>query len=507
MNASISVLPEPKILFGDNRPMSDPHAGLSLFGPYDKSDCSHPATINYAVIGTESGIELFAAFARLIQRPVFHESFAKPFSSLELERLWPPFPGFSAAFESKFPSDTRFSYSIPRSEIEKYVNDRDQHKRVFQIANLYLDKLRLIAERDESIKVAVCIEPDIIWSNCRPLSTIKGDATGMKVSAKEAAERRRYGGDLFELLPDGQYDYSVDFRRQIKARAMEYGIPIQLIRESTLVVSPAKGEREVTSISDRAWNISTALYYKAGGKPWKLADAREGVCYIGLAFKQSENCKRNKNNACCAAQMFLDSGDGVVFRGEFGPWYSEKSREFHLSKDAAKSLLEGVLHTYAEQEGKPLKEVFLHSRSGFSNEELEGYRQACGDNIKLVGIRVGQGYRELRLFRKGEWCVQRGSLWIQDDRTAYLWASGFKTDLLTYDGWEVPAPIQIYIQHGDADINLVSRDIFALTKLNYNTCKIGDSLPVTVAFSDKVGEILISNPTIKKRCPNFKFYI
>ena len=507
MNASISVLPEPKILFGDNRAMTDPHAGLSLFGPYDKCESSHPQIINYAIVGTENGISMFSAFAKLIQCPVLHESFSKPFVSLEIERLWPPFPGFSAAFDATFPPTTKFSHSIPRSNIEKYINDRDQHKRVFQLVNLYLEKIRLVAERDENIKVVICIEPDVLWSNCRPESTIKGDATGLKVSAREAEERRKYGGDLFELLPEGQYDYSVDFRRQIKARAMEYGIPIQLIRESTLVVEPAKGERELTSISDRAWNISTALYYKAGGKPWKLADARDGVCYIGLAFKQSEHKRRNKNNACCAAQMFLDSGDGVVFRGEFGPWYSEKNREFHLSKDAAKFLLEGVLRTYSEHEGKPLKEVFLHSKSGFSKEELEGYKQACGDNVKLVGIRVGQGYRELRLFRNGEWCVQRGSLWIQNPRTAYLWASGFKTDLLTYDGWEVPAPIQIFIQHGEADINLVARDIFSLTKLNYNTCKIGDAMPVTVAFSDKVGEILISNPTIKKRCPNFKFYI
>ena len=35
MNNRISVLSEPKIVFGDNRSLTDPHAGLSLFGPYD----------------------------------------------------------------------------------------------------------------------------------------------------------------------------------------------------------------------------------------------------------------------------------------------------------------------------------------------------------------------------------------------------------------------------------------------------------------------------------------
>jgi hypothetical protein len=67
--------------------------------------------------------------------------------------------------------------------------------------------------------------------------------------------------------------------------------------------------------------------------------------------------------------------------------------------------------------------------------------------------------------------------------------------------------MRIDIQHGDAPIERVAHDIFGLTKLNYNACQLGDSEPVTVGFSDAVGEILISNPTIEIRRPNFKFYI
>lgn len=508
MNRCISVLEEPKIVFGDGRLMTDPHAGLSLFGPYDKDDALHPASVTYAVIGTEHGVRAFRDFVQLMQGPLFLESVHNQADSSENNRLWPPFPGFSAAFYSQLPKTTKFEHIVPRSAIDRCVHDRDQHKRVFDIANLYLDKIRLIAERDEGIKVIVCVEPDIVWANCRQQSIVRDNATGEKVSKHEVILRRLYGGDLFSTIPDGQYEFSTDFRRHIKARSMEYGIPIQLIRESTLNQKPDRGEREVTPLSDRAWNLATALFYKAGGKPWKLAGARDGVCYVGLAFKQEERRTKKTRTACCAAQMFLDTGDGVVFRGEYGPWYSLEKHEFHLSKKAATFLLDGVLKTYAEQEGRPLKEVFLHSRSGFNDEELAGYKEACGDNIKLVGIRVGsRGFQDLRLFRNGDWCVRRGSTWIFDDRTAYLWASGFKTDLLSYDGWEVPVPIQIRVQYGSADIMQVVQDILGLTKLNYNACKIGDALPVTVAFSDRVGEILVSNPTIKKRYPNFKFYI
>jgi hypothetical protein len=75
------------------------------------------------------------------------------------------------------------------------------------------------------------------------------------------------------------------------------------------------------------------------------------------------------------------------------------------------------------------------------------------------------------------------------------------------DGWETPVPLRIDVQHGDADLQVVAKDILALTKLNYNACRLGEASPVTIGFSDAVGEILVSNPTILHRSPKFKFYI
>ena len=39
-----------------------------------------------------------------------------------------------------------------------------------------------------------------------------------------------------------------------------------------------------------AWNIATGLYYKTQPEPpWKLANVRPGVCYIGFVFKMIPN--------------------------------------------------------------------------------------------------------------------------------------------------------------------------------------------------------------------------
>jgi hypothetical protein len=288
---------------------------------------------------------------------------------------------------------------------------------------------------------------------------------------------------------------------------LKYGVPIQIIRESTLSLED-RGDisRGLTCLSDRAWNLTTALYYKAGGKPWRLAAAREGVCYIGIAFRRTDYEEMGKT-ACCAAQMFLDSGDGIVFLGDEGPWYSPKDKQYHLKREAARNLLEGILQTYEDLEGKKLNEIFLHSRSTIDEDEFNGYMDACPEDVKLVGIRVRLERNGLKLYRKGSIAIPRGTFLRWNNNTGYLWGSGFKLRLGTYDGWEVPTPLRIDIQHGKSTIEQVSKDIFALTKLNYNACKLGDSEPVTIKFSDDVGEILVSNPIIKERNPQFKFYI
>lgn len=207
--------------------------------------------------------------------------------------------------------------------------------------------------------------------------------------------------------------------------------------------------------------------------------------------------------------MFLDSGDGVVFLGEFGPWYSPDDHQFHLDKRAAHNLLKGVLQTYQVLEGKPLREVFLHSRSTISSEEYAGYKEACPPGVKLVGIRVRRDRDGPRLFRDGKMPVLRGTLVKLGERAGYLFGAGFKPRIGTYDGWEIPLPLRIDIEHGEAAVDQVAADILGLTKLNYNACRLGEAEPVTVGFSDAVGEILISNPKIpvESRQPSFRFYI
>lgn len=502
MTDHVLIIPEPLLEFRYGQAVADPHDGLAMFGPVDTDLPSHPSILSHGLVATQKGMELWETFSQQFSGPIATE----PGLS---ERLWPLFPGFNAAFNCRWPAGPTHGEQLQEADLRRASSHRDPSVRAGTVVDRYLGAIERIAKRDEPVAVIVCIVPDFVHRHCRPESHVS-EGIGRRARGKERGLRARGQRDFFDSYDPSHYSYSVDFRRQIKARAMAHGIPIQILRESTLPgAAPEVAERRgLTPLSDRAWKIGVALCYKAGSRPWRLSGAREGVCYIGLAYRLASRSKRS-SSACCAAQMFLDTGDGIVFLGQYGPWYSpeRKGKQFHLSRDAARDLLAGVLRTYSDLEGKPLREIFLHCRSGIDEEEFSGFAEACPGDAKLVGIRVRQEYDTVRAYREGTRPVLRGTFWRTSDRAGYLWGTGFKPRLATYDGPETPAPMRIDIQHGEADIHQVAVDMLGLTKLNYNTCKLGDAEPVTIRFSDAVGEILVSNPTVETRSPKFRFYI
>lgn len=492
MMDSVSVFPEPALLFANGQAAVHPRDGLTLFGPHDSRGEARPRSIAYGLIGTPAGLQAFRSFAARMARPILTDD------KLE-ECIWPHFPGFEEAFHVSWDGTPVWTREIDGGRLKASLDKADIHERVYRVVNQYLEAVQVARQRDEAFHLFICVVPDQVYLLCRQ------QAKGRRVSGKERRLRSQ-SGDFFESFDPDQYSYSLDFRRQIKARVMAHAVPIQLVRESTLRLQDEESltERSLTPLSDRAWNLSTAIYYKSGGRPWKLSTARDGVCYVGIAFKDTDDKGRH---ACSAAQMFLDDGDGVVFLGEYGRWYSEHKGEYHLTRKAARSLLEGVLKTYRDQHGKALSEVFIHSRSSINDEEYAGYQDACPTGAKVVGIRVNSERTGLRVYRNGTRPVLRGTFWPVTERRGFLWGSGFKPRLRTYDGSDVPQPLCIEIQHGHADITQVAKDVFGLTKLNYNCCKLGEYQPVTIHFSDAVGEILVANAGQGVSLPNFKYYI
>ena len=129
----------------------------------------------------------------------------------------------------------------------------------------------------------------------------------------------------------------------------------------------------------------------------------------------------------------------------------------------------------------------------FDDVEWSAFESATSGKIKLTGVRI-RDERVFKLYRDYAHPVPRGSAFLIDDSSAFLWTRGFVPRLQSNMGLETPNPLSILISKGNADIEIICRDVLMLTNLNYNACIYGDGLPVTLRFANAVGEILTAGP-------------
>lgn len=501
------LLSEPTLLFSHGQALEDPRDGITLFGPFDVS-LGRPIT--WGCVGTADGIRRAAAFVSGLQGVV-----ANP----DAERARPFFPGFEAAFRVKIGETPIVQATISEQELMEAVNIDDPHQRVYSTVGLYTDAiLDLNRTADHRPDVWLVVVPEVVYTNCRPKSRLAANQrrrAPYRFSKKSATElidqRPLFEEELDQARP---YYFDVDFHNQLKARLLTAQVTTQVVREPKIApddFADPSGRRsqDVAGMeSSIAWNIATALYYKAGFRPWKLASTRDHVCYVGLVFKQI-SASKDRRTACCAAQMFLDSGDGLVFRGAVGPWFSERRGDYHLSRRAAGQLMRMCLDGYKQSNGGELpREIFLHGRVSFQADEWDGITDALPEGVSAVGVRIRRS-PSLKLYRLGSHPVLRGTAVFLSETRGFLWSNGMIPRIGTYDGREVPNPLEVTITQGQADLSQVMKDILSLTKLNYNTCKHSDGRPVTLRFADDVGDILTAGPIQEDAEPPlpFKFYI
>jgi hypothetical protein len=507
----IGHLEEPPLVFAYDQRTAHPKDGLFLYGPHGKG--TKTKEVRVGVIGTTRGIGFFRGWAKKIMRPV---PVPPPGKGEKADRLHlANFPGLEPAFGISFNPDECVELTLDARDIEQATAIINHHEAVAATVKLYAERAKRHRKNDErDVDVWALIIPEIIYDRCRPGSK----RTGVPMVPGEFLRRQKKRSDLpllQTLLSEAGediFDDTPDFHRLAKAAFLTM-TPTQLLRETTLAPEafinkhgyPIRRTQDPATI---AWNLSTGLYYKTQPRPpWKLAEVRPRVCYVGLVYKNLPNDPND--HACCAAQMFLNEGDGVVFRGANGPWKTA-DHEYHLGADAARKLLARVLETYADNHSGPPKEVFIHGQTYFNDVEWRAFEAAVPAGTNLVGVRIRQTKGETKLFRNGDYPVLRGTAMLLDERNAYLWTTGYVPQLDTYIGPETPNPLFITVLRSKGpmpNIKSVLTDIMGLTKINYNSANFNDGLPVTVRFAQMVGDVLTMGAAKDSERAPFKFYI
>ena len=492
------VIAEPLLVFGGHRSHIDPKTGLSLYGPYTVSDQEHPPLSSLTVGFVGPSVLLAAAknWMADCQRSVFNDG-SQPF-------LYPHFPGFSGDFP--FQCSLRFGdpwqETIDDVKVATALKNPDRAKRISEVAEIYAAGIRNLSERQPKPNVVICVIASSTNEQCRQGVLKRGTRKSSQRNNSSAnLQRLLFGPEPTEAVdvPDDDHgEAHHDLRRALKAEAMAFGIPTQILLEETF--RPRTGRRQDPATT--AWNFFTAMYHKADGHPWRLADAQPGTCYVGISFFRefSENHLRTS-----LAQAFTHTGDGFVLRGKPFQWDRSQGPSPHLSATNARDLLSEVIDVYQRHRKVRPDRVVIHKSSRFSPEEVQGFREAL-QNIPFWDL-VAFGKRGTQFLRLGQYPPLRGS-WVRFDDTNYLlYTQGYVPFLRTYPGMRSPQPQEILELFGTSPADIVMREVLALTKLNWNSADFSCDEPITLAFSRRVGEILAElRPSVNPQ-KEYKFYM
>jgi len=444
----IEFLPEPKLEFGVDRHI-DIRFGLMNFGPIDYAHQLAPKEIRLGIVGTNESVEGVQNWLSRCKKEI-------PAKESKQPNLFPKFPGFrlDSGFQSTIIMDDRLQRPISQKLFEEQAGNKDINQMVIKSVDLFLSELSYLANNTNA-NVLMCAVPQILLNVTQNL-----------------------GEQIGEMGEEEQSGDKLNFHHLLKAKAMVLKIPIQLIVPSTYDETKRKKRQRKGTFAEyrkpqdeatRAWNLHTALYYKARGVPWRLVrDAADfTTCYIGISFYQTLD---GSSLLSSIAEVFNERGEGVVVRG--GPAkLSKEDRQVHLEHHDAMQLLDTAIARYKQEHKNFPARVVIHKTSTFSSNEKNGFLQATRDHhIEMVDL-VSITQSSTRLFRIGSYPPLRGTFLSLDDTRHILYTRGSVDFFSTYPGMYIPRPLLFRCEYTEQTPRFIAQEILALTKMNWNYYK------------------------------------
>lgn len=497
---------EPKLIFAGQQRSEDPKTGLALFGPRQLDQLSRDS-IRIGIIGTGETIQLTKAW---LASAVTRIGAGRNKQGIGYDPLlFPDFPGFSEhpPFQCRIDADMP-SDPITEREIEKAVDTGSFSQRIRNILELVGQRLGAFADKDPEPDVVICAMPNTVDIACGPQGRVKRGRpkplTGEQKTLQRLRDKAAKSGQLLlTFLQPGEDEVADrehwDFHNALKVQAMKSKLPTQLIWENTL-----RGRRDSQDPATIAWNFFTALYYKSGNIPWELDFPTGGTCFVGVTFYR-ENPTPQALTRTSLAQVFSETGEGLVLKGEPVQWDKDRDRKPHLSFEAAQALLHKAIGLYQSHFHTAPRRVVVHKTSRYWPEELKGFEAGLGDIRSYDFLSLER--RGIRFLRLGYEPPVRGTVVELAKRNYLVYTRGYIPYLRCYPGMRVPNPLEVVEHHGDSSAEKVCSEILALTKLNWNNCGFGGGDPITISFSKQVGRILTELPSDQLPLSKFKYYM
>lgn len=454
----INYIQEPRLEFAEGMHVC-PRRGITAYGVYDRQSQTRRTKIHLGAVGTAEDLESLSALLESMESPIA--------GALEDHKnnLFPDFCGFNEGmgFHSRFVFNQDLGRTLRKLDVERISKITDRTERLEQAIALYYEEVKFLSQ-NRPVDVVICVLPTVLYE---------------AVSKDAPIEKEDNLDQSISITSE------LNFRRALKAKAMHLAKPLQLLRSESLA-SGGKGQQDDAT---KAWNLATALYYKAGAtNPWRLEkdEARPQSCALGIAFYRSRD-KQSLNTSL--AQVFDELGNGLILRGT--PVYLDKGdRVPRLTGEQAFLLFKAALEEYWNAMRTFPARVVVHKTSNFTEMEMEGFMQAAAelriDTVDFVTVMDSR----LRLFRNGGYPPYRGTLLGLEQQRHILYTRGSLWYYKTYPGMYIPQPLELRVVRSEQSPAFLAREILGLTKMNWNNTQLDGKYPITLSCARKVGEIM-----------------
>jgi hypothetical protein len=350
----LQIVEEPQLAFHQGKLHVDIRAGLSTFGAFDKGSTGVPVPIRIGVIGTTATVDGVRDWLEHCKHGVASDE-------QKLKALRPPFPGMTQqVFGTSLELSDAATRAITRHELSKALAKSDP---LPHIVEAFMDHARDLAGKS-GLHVLVVAPPPEVFA--------LGDTPRTRTPDPPIDELQEPAPEQEPSPPS-----TLNFHDLFKAQALDLQLPCQLSRPDTYgSISIGRGRR-LQDKATTAWNFHTALYYKAGGVPWRLARqaAVLTTCYVGVSFFRSVAGDKLMTSV---AQVFDERGEGLIVQGGSAS-YDKDDRSPHSSKQDAQELLANGLATYRREHKTMPARVVMHKTSYFNADEREGFKRAADD--------------------------------------------------------------------------------------------------------------------------------
>jgi hypothetical protein len=306
-----------------------------------------------------------------------------------------------------------------------------------------------------------------------------------------------------------------DLHDHLKATTAARRLPVQLVREDKALAYAHR--------ASVMWRIGLALYAKAGGVPWKLADTDPETAYIGISYAIRPPEVDGPRFVTCCSQVFDAEGSGLEFVAYDAHEVEVQRDNPFLSRTEMFRVITRSMDLYRRRHaGHSPRRVMVHKTTEFKRDETDGAMEALHlcEAVDLLQIVEDVGWRGVRIEsgaygNKGApaaFPVSRGTVVGIGEREALLWVHGDVGGITERGSYfqgarSTPRPLRLVRHAGHGAWDDTARAVLALSKMDWNNDALYDPLPVTIGYAKVLARVVKRMKGLGSSPYQFRFFM